>query len=290
MTLPTFLGIGTQRGGTTWLDAQLRNRPDVYLPQRRKEARYFDRYYDRGLSWYEELFPSEEEASSYLAIGEITPGYLYHREAAERIHATLPSCRLIVVLRNPVDRAYSQFGLSVQNGYQGDFQHYIRQHPICLRKGYYSKSLSRYFERFPREQMLILIFEDLHRDRSTGLRSVSQFLQLPDLAGWPKDEEKARYPSQVPRSPKVMKRIRAAKSALRRWDMDWVVNLGKAAGLKKVIAKPAEKRRLDPAFRKLLLDDYTEEVDILSDMLERDLSPWLDQGSDSQEQNPSASS
>ena len=61
MTLPTFLGIGVQRAGTTWLHTLLNSHPDVYMPTHRKEIRFFDRYYERGLSWYEEFFcPAQE--------------------------------------------------------------------------------------------------------------------------------------------------------------------------------------------------------------------------------------
>ena len=61
MTLPTFLGIGVQRGGSTWLHTLLTSHPDVYLPTRRKEVRFFDRDYERGLKWYE----SVEEVHGY---------------------------------------------------------------------------------------------------------------------------------------------------------------------------------------------------------------------------------
>ena len=71
MTLPAFLGIGVPRAGTTWLHTLLASHPDVYTPTLRKEINFFDRYYDRGLSWYEALFPPPENAERYQAIGEI---------------------------------------------------------------------------------------------------------------------------------------------------------------------------------------------------------------------------
>ena len=67
MTLPTFLGIGVPRGGTTWLHTLLATHPDVYIPTRRKEIRFFDRHFDRGLGWYEGFFCDDDERDRYRA-------------------------------------------------------------------------------------------------------------------------------------------------------------------------------------------------------------------------------
>ena len=85
MTLPTFLGIGAMRAGTTWLHDLLASHPDVFVPARRKEVNFFSFYYERGLSWYERFFPPESEAQNYRAIGEISPIYLYCDPCPERI-------------------------------------------------------------------------------------------------------------------------------------------------------------------------------------------------------------
>ena len=109
MSLPTFLVIGAQRAGTSLLHQILLGHPEVYVPRERKEVHYFDRYFERGVAWYEGYFPAADAARSYRAIGEITPDYLATEEAPARIHALLPACRLIAILRNPVDRAYSWY-------------------------------------------------------------------------------------------------------------------------------------------------------------------------------------
>ena len=77
MTLPTFLGIGVPRAGTTWLHQLLSAHPDVFLPSRRKEVRFFDRHHEEGQGWYEGFFCPPDEADRYSAIGEISPQYLY---------------------------------------------------------------------------------------------------------------------------------------------------------------------------------------------------------------------
>ena len=74
MALPNFLVVGAQRAGTTWLDAILRQHPEIYLPVKRKEIHFFDKNFSKGETWYSGFFPDDSAASDYKAIGEITPG------------------------------------------------------------------------------------------------------------------------------------------------------------------------------------------------------------------------
>ena len=98
----------------------LSGHPDVYMPERRKEIRFFDRNHDQGTSWYEAFFCPQAEAARYAAIGEISPQYLYCEACPDRIAALLPDAKLLVILRHPVDRAYSHYGFVVQRrNYRG---------------------------------------------------------------------------------------------------------------------------------------------------------------------------
>ncbi len=161
MTLPTFLGIGAPRAGTTWLNTLLRSHPDVYTPGLRDEINFFDQYYERGLGWYETLFPPGEKAVRYRAIGEISPQYLECAACPQRIHATLPRCKLILMLRHPVTRAYSQYGFFVQRrNFRGSFQEFLAARPRALERGFYSRYVKHYLQYFDRTQILALIFEE----------------------------------------------------------------------------------------------------------------------------------
>ena len=136
MTLPNLLGLGAQRAGTTWLDGVLRGHPDIFLPSRRKEVHFFDRYFQRGVDWYSTYFPRISLASDFKWIGEITPAYLYDPSVPARILATLPDCHFIVTLRNPADRAYSQYCYKVRNtADKRTFAEFIDEEQDALERG-----------------------------------------------------------------------------------------------------------------------------------------------------------
>src|SRR6188508_2795579 len=108
--LPTFIGIGAQRAGTTWAYNCLAEHPQVFMT-RKKELHFFYVNYSRGLDWYAAQFAG---AGSAVARGEITPDYLYHPEALSNIARDVPDVRLFVILRNPIDRAVSAYALHAQ--------------------------------------------------------------------------------------------------------------------------------------------------------------------------------
>ena len=105
MKLPDFLGIGTQKGGTTYLHSLLSEHPQAFLAIP-KELHFFSLHYQKGLAWYRDFFKSAADDKS---CGEITPYYMFHPLAFKRIHKHLPDVKLIVLLRDPVERAISQF-------------------------------------------------------------------------------------------------------------------------------------------------------------------------------------
>jgi len=184
MTLPNFLGIGAQRAGTTWLHAQLRSHPAIYLPTRRKELHFFDRYYDRGAAWYKSCFPPSMEDSPYRWFGEITPMYLFDPRVPARIKEHLPRCLFVVILRNPSDRAYSQYGHHVQNmGENRSFEDFLEQEEEVFARGLYCRQLKRYLALFPVDNFLVLIFEEVMKDPAEALSRIADFLDL-DVEGF----------------------------------------------------------------------------------------------------------
>ncbi|ASJ08373.1 hypothetical protein A3L11_03645 [Thermococcus siculi] len=188
MTLPNFIICGTQKGGTTALYTYLKEHPEIFLP-REKEVHYFDLNYPRGINWYEKHFRGT--TPQHRAIGEASPFYMYLEEVPERIYEILPDVKLIFILRNPVDRAYSHYWHEVKLGYEWlpfeaaikkererleDASIFAKQNYSYLDRGKYIEQLKRYRKYFSRDQMLILINEDLKAYPEWTMRVVFEFL------------------------------------------------------------------------------------------------------------------
>ena len=106
--LPNFIVIGSQKAGTTSLYEVFRGHPQIFMPEK-KELNFFfqESEFARGQSYYEEYFAATSAGA--IAVGEASPGYICHPDVPARIHAMVPDARLIVTLRNPIERAYSQY-------------------------------------------------------------------------------------------------------------------------------------------------------------------------------------
>ena len=195
-SLPDFLGLGTQKGGTTTLHRLLDQHPAIHLPAC-KEVHYFDQNYDKGHSWYSEQFQAAQPGQR---CGDITPFYLFHPDVPERIHRLLPHARLIVLLRDPVERAISQLFHARKRGFEpleptdafaAESQRlasgtaYSLQKHSYLSRSRYLEQLDRYEALFPSEQMLILRSEDLFSQPEQVWEQLLHFLGVPrmDLPG-----------------------------------------------------------------------------------------------------------
>ena len=195
MRLPDFLIIGAQKSGTTWLADQLSLHPGVFMAP--EEIHYFDKAqnFSRGIAWYAEHF---EAAKPGQLAAEKTPDYLWANgdgaeghlsDVHQKLYQTLPGARLIVVLRNPVDRALSALTHLVRTRriapphnvdelLLGKKHHRIRGHGV-IGKGFYYRQLAAYARLFNRSQMLVLIFEEeLAGAPETGLRRTCDFLGI----------------------------------------------------------------------------------------------------------------
>jgi hypothetical protein len=190
--LPDFVIIGTQRGGTTSLYRYLTEHPDVG-PAFRKEVHFFDRYYKKGIDWYLAHFPVRGEAP---LVGEACPYYLFHPDVPKRVREAVPHAKFIALLRNPVDRAYSNYQMKVKRGIETlSFEDAIDKererlsssddpvslpwrHYSYLRRGLYVDQLKRWMSVFPREQFLIIKSEDFYKEPGRVLQQTLTYLGL----------------------------------------------------------------------------------------------------------------
>lgn len=207
--LPDFLIAGTQKGGTSSLYAYLAEHPSV-LPARKKEVHFFDRHWVKGERWYRASFPTGSDMERVrdehgaAATGESSPSYLFHPLVPERVAATLPDIRVVLLLREPVDRAYSHWRMEHRRGVDrlpfdeavmaeeerlaGELDR-VRADPSYfsrklrrfsyLSRGHYAEQLERWFEHLPRDRFLIRSAETFFADPAAVHADVLRFLQLP---------------------------------------------------------------------------------------------------------------
>ena len=230
--LPNFLYVGPDKAGSSWLHEMLIKHPDVYLTPA-KDLYYFDRYYDRGPAWYAAQF---REARGETIVGEVCQDYLFHPEAAARIHATLGPVKVMVCLRDPVERAWSSYLYMRKHGIGPDtFSEALRSRPELLEHGRYASGLGRFLELFPREMVHAALFDDLVADPQAFLDAVTGFLGIDSMPLTPSDLE-ARLPAARARS--VVLAAAARRSA------DWVREHDGARLVGRVKRSPLVQRAL----------------------------------------------
>lgn len=198
--LPSFLIVGAAKAGTTSLHEYLCEHPQVSTPLR-KEIHYFDFSYERGEPWYRAHFDRPRDAGEIS--GESTPYYLFHPLVPERVARDLPEAKLIVLLRDPIDRAFSQHNHEVSSGYedlpfgeavereakrlQGEdermrrepgYRSFSHQHHSYLARSRYAEQLERWYGHFDRDRLLVLGAEELFADPAATLARTQEFLGL----------------------------------------------------------------------------------------------------------------
>jgi hypothetical protein len=200
--LPDYLIVGGQKCGTTSLAAYLNAHAHVVHLPWVKEVHFFDRSWHRGVRYYRSWFPLRATRPSALA-GEATPYYLFHPLAAERAALTVPAARIIAVLRNPIDRAFSHYKHNVRYGREplsfseavdreeerlagesaalraGARVSWRHQHYSYIARGSYACQLREWLRVFPREQVLVLGSEGFFGEPDAHYQRVTHFLGLP---------------------------------------------------------------------------------------------------------------
>ena len=201
--LPDFLVIGVMKGGTTSLFQYLAKHHQINPPFR-KEIKFFDLHYKQGLNWYRAHFPTKSKMKSGSITGEATPYYMFHPLAAQRIARDLPKVKLITILRNPVDRAYSHYNHMVRVGREQlsfddalekeeerlfqedekiiaspDYSPFKHLHYSYKARGRYAEQISKWLELFQRDQMLFLSSDELYSTPSVVYGKALDFLKRP---------------------------------------------------------------------------------------------------------------
>jgi len=309
---PGFFIVGAAKAGTTSLNTYLSHCPDIYFSPI-KEPNYFStdidpsrfsdiyrnnnlidptKYFrERKLKELHLAFVRKEEqyarlfeaGQNYSARGECSTSYLYSQIAAKNIFSFNPESKIIVLLRNPAERAFSHYLMAYKYGYTNlPFRDALEQDMNRREKGWgiselyyelgcYYEQLNRYYRVFPTKQILVLLFDDLKDNPDTLLAEILDFLGLPPFRF--DFEKKAENKANIPRSKGI---ARLANSRLAR---SLKSNLPKniQSGLKNQLFESPGKAgiTLSETDRKYLLGLYKEDIKKTAELTGKDLSHWL---------------
>jgi hypothetical protein len=265
-SVPDFLYIGTSKAGSTWLFNTLATHPDVYLASN-KGLYYFDSHFDKGEEWYLAQFAG---AAPGTVRGEISHSYLSSPEAAPRIAALNPRMRLLVCLREPVDRAFSDYLDLVKNGqFEGPFEEAIERFPRLLDRGRYATHLERYRAQFDADELLVQLFDDLRTDPQAYADEVFTFLGISrvELAA---TQLRSRMPAGVARNAALASVAKRASTVAKHVGLRRLRSRVKRSVLvRQLLYRPYREDRptIDPGTAAELRRGFAEEVRALDGML-----------------------
>jgi hypothetical protein len=284
-----FIGIGAPRCGTSWIANVLRAHPKICISEP-KEVRYFNRMemqvgrlkgnvnpnFDQDISWYLKRF---SHAKPGQLLGEISPVYLSDEQAPAAIKARYPDVKLIVCLRNPVDRAYSFYRLHHGNRIINDmsFEEALDKEDVYVRTGMYGEHLARYLEHFDRNQVLFLVFEELIAEPERELNKVFEFLGGEP----PADLDPSKFhtnESAKRRSNRLHKTAFQVSQWLIEHGFSKVLELLRAVGIHKLFnrinAAPVKKESMSDATRARLVAEFKDDIVRLEGLFDIDLGRW----------------
>lgn len=219
----TFVIGGTQKGGTSALDFFLRQHPQICMPETKKELHFFDREeFFSGKPDYRKYHEHFPPGADQRAIGEASPIYMYWQNAPARIWSYNPEMKWILVLRNPVERAFSAWNMETKRGAETlPFGHAIEQEAARCRealplqhrvfsyldRGFYAHQVRRLFNMFGRDHCLVLLNEDLRGDHRETLDKTCAFLGV-DQSFAPQPADVFQHDYEQTLDPEVSARLR----------------------------------------------------------------------------------
>ncbi len=279
-----FIGIGAPRCATSWVTQCLREHPKLFVPIN-KELNFFNKLPSldnktklefEGIQGYYVRFGNTQG----LKAGEFSTGYFNSQEAIENIKKHFPNIKIILCLRNPVDRYFS----SINYPKNYDKINLIKRDYInAVKYGFYFKYLKKWYKYFDKENVHIIIYEDIHSNPIRVIENLYKFLGVnPRFV--PKSINKIINPQGIPKSSilhKTQYAIPKVTAIIRKYRCNWLVNILRFFGANKIYwliweknLKPMEIKKNDLKLTERLKKIYNADIKNLEKLIKRDLSYW----------------
>lgn len=279
----TFVGIGVQKSASTWLHDVLNDHPNVVVGKE-KEIDFFSYFWDRGFDWYRRQFPGGAD-TGVIATGEISPSYFHCSDAPKHVKKYNPEMRILLSLRDPVARAYSNHVHDIRQGFfmgsDLSFEAGLANNPAYVEQGMYASHLKRWLNEFSRERLLIVLQEDIIECPSTVARAMYDFVGVDPSYRSPIIDRRSNE-RQAVKSVGVAKTVERLRSTFvdSEYGGRWIWRSGKALGLKRIyeMLNVVPVGRLIPPMEaktaEFLRAQFREDVEELEALLGRSLEHW----------------
>lgn len=291
-----FIGIGAEKSATTWVADCLAEHPQICF-SKQKEIYFFNEYdphtlkvknlkYQRGVAWYKKHFTH----SIRMCIkGEFSPTYLYGKTTARRIKKHFPNVKIVVVLRNPVERAFSQYIHDQRVGVllQTTFKQAIKKSDSYIEKGLYYKNIKNYYKLFPKKNIHIIIYDDIKKNPLLVIRNLYKFLGVNSNYS-PKRLNNKSFEAANTRFQRLNYFMYQTEQYIKKRGWARLVLLSEVSGVRKIaywFAHNVNKKKLDkyPKMDKgmetKLKSVFEKDINKLEKLINRDLSKWKKQAS-----------
>lgn len=287
---PAFIVIGAMKAASSWLHGCLTRHPELAGPLGEKELHFFDEpaNYRRGLDHYRSLFPDIPGRG----VGESTPAYIHAPDVHRRLFEAYPEVRLLASLRDPADRAFSHYRYSLfaagRLSIFPTFEEALKETDELLDFGRYGAHISRWLTLFPREHVHLILYEDIKARPLETMERAYRFLDLEDTGfrtdnatekfhvtgSWRLKLANPRLYRQALRLRMLLMKLPLLDRMLRRTGMIRSVRTRLRKGSERVRDRDFEEPVFKPETRAGIIDGMREDIELLEDILQRDLTAW----------------
>ena len=274
---PTMIGIGAQKCASSWVHAALGIHPEIGVSEP-KEIDFFSYYFDRGYEWYEKFFAQSAAAKVRF---EASPSYLHDPRTPERVFAYNPAMKILLMLRDPVERAYSNHLHEVIKGHISpvSFAQGLANNPSYVEQGLYATHLARWLSVFPRDQILVLLAEDIGANPDAAAAAVYAFAGV-DQSFTSQVLHERRNESDRARFGQLRRVLRGGGTTLRKLGLEEQLARFKKTGAvaRLMQANSVDIRQeippMEATSRTQLEAVFAPEITALMGILGRDSLPW----------------
>ncbi len=295
MKLPTFLIVGVQKAGTTSIYNYLQEHPQVYMSPI-KETNFLEKDWEKlaaensniknRIATFEDYCQLFTGVKDEIAIGEASPNYIFHYESsAPRIQKYTPNAQLIVVLRNPVERAYSDYLMHLRDAIGSQVKtlseqiEYSSHKSFILQKGFYYTHLKYYLDFFGSEKIKVFLYDDLCKNAEKFMSEMYEYIGVDK--NFVADVNNKTQQAKIPKN-QAINNLLQRKNPLRTLAANTLKTLMPLetrqklrSRLIKLNSQDKTQVSLSPEDRQKLIELYREDILKLQDLIDRDLSSWL---------------